>query len=443
MCGIAGIYHYNDPGHAIDRALLLQMTRALAHRGPDGEGIYVDGPLGLGHRRLAIVDLSPTGAQPMATETGSHWIVYNGEFYNHQDFRDNLRAMGTRFRGTSDTETLLYLLADSGPEALREAAGIFTLAFWDRSARRLVLARDPLGVKQLYFHDDGRRIVFASEIKALLECPDVPRAIDPIAFNQYVHFHVPLFERTFFRGIGQVKQGEYLCVEPARITRRTYWAVRDFTPRDGDDRAQIALLRDKLAFVVREQLMSDVPVGSFLSGGIDSTTVAAFAARAGKPPRCFGVHFTQQGVIDERPFQEATARALGLELDLITLDGSTFPSDLPKLLYYQDQPVIGAAMLPMYSVSQLAARRVKVCVGGQAADDLRRIRPLRSRASHARHAVVAPRSSAAFNPRRNGIERRATAQEWQPVETTRRPSHIGTSCEEPRRHSRLAAALLR
>lgn len=396
MCGIAGIYHYGEPGHTVDRAVLSRMTRLLAHRGPDGQGLHVDGPLGLGHRRLAIVDLSPTGAQPMATEGGAHVIAYNGEFYNHGGFRARLQGTGVRFSGTSDTETLLRLLEARGPDALAEVAGIFAFAHWDRAARRLTLARDPLGVKQLYFHDDGRRIVFASEIKALLECPGVPREPDPVAINQYLHFHTPLFERTFFRGIHQVRAGEYLRVEPRGVGRKTYWSVRDFSPRSAGPDESVALLREQVASVVREQLMSDVPVGSFLSGGIDSTAVAAFAAKAGKPPRCFGVHFTDRGVIDERPFQEAAARALGLDLELITLDGATFADDMPKLLYFQDQPVIGAAMLPMYYVSQVAARKVKVCVGGQAADEVF--------GGYARYALVHPlrvlRSWATERPRR-------------------------------------------
>lgn len=382
MCGVAGIFHYGELGRTVDRAVLVRMTRALAHRGPDGEGFHIDGPLGLGHRRLAIVDLSPSGNQPMATHDGSHWLAYNGEFYNHGEFRERLESAGHRFAGTSDTETLLHLLADRGPSVLEKVAGIFAFAYWDRAARTLVLARDPLGVKQLYVHDDGRRIAFASEIKALLECPGVPRLPDPVAINQYLHFHAPLFERTFFRHIQQVRPGEYLEVDPRGATRRTYWAVRDFTPRGGTASDNIMLLREQLASVVRQQLMSDVPVGAFLSGGIDSTAVAANAARAGRPPRCFGVHFTKQGVIDERPFQETTARALGLELELITLDGSSFPTDMPKLLYYQDQPVIGAAMLPMYYVSKLAARRVKVCLGGQAADEVF--------GGYARYALVHP-----------------------------------------------------
>src|SRR4051794_7952828 len=181
MCGIAGIFHYADPDHPVDRDLLVRMTRALAHRGPDAEGFYTKNNIGLGHRRLSIIDLSPTGAQPMANDDGSCWISYNGEFYNHGEFRERLAAKGCRFRGTSDTETLLRLMEQDGPDSLAEMAGIFAFAFWNGRDQTLTLARDPLGVKQLYFHDDGRRIVFASEVKALLQIPDVPREPDPEA----------------------------------------------------------------------------------------------------------------------------------------------------------------------------------------------------------------------------------------------------------------------
>ncbi|MFO0607354.1 MAG: asparagine synthase (glutamine-hydrolyzing) [Polyangiales bacterium] len=370
MCGIAGIYHYADPGRAVDRAVLTRMTRALAHRGPDGEGLLVDGSLGLGHRRLAIVDLSPTGAQPMGTPDRGRWIVYNGEFYNHATFRPSLEAEGVSFRGHSDTETLLHLLASRGPDALADVAGIFGLAYWERDTRRLTLARDPLGVKQVYFHDDGRSIYFASEMKALYECPEVPRALDPEALNEYLHFHTPLFDRTFLAHVKQLRAGEFLRVTPGGHAARRYWEVTDFTPRGGAPDDNVRDLERELQHVVGEQLMSDVPVGSFFSGGIDSTAVASMATRAGLKPTCFGVHFTGQGVIDERPFQEAAAKALGLDLELITLDGSTFPDDMARLMFFQDQPVIGAAMLPMDAVAGLAARKVKVCVGGQAADEV-------------------------------------------------------------------------
>lgn len=370
MCGIAGVFHYAEPERQVDRELLTRMTRVLHHRGPDDEGFFVDGPIGLGHRRLSIVDPSPSGHQPMSTPDGKAWLSYNGELYNHRDFRPKLEARGATFRGSSDTETLLHLLTLNGPGALADAVGIFGLAFWDARRRRLILARDPLGVKQVYFHDDGKRVVFASELKAVLEAADVLRDVDGEAINQYLHFHTPLFDRTFFRGVRQVRPGEYLEINEHGASSRTYWRLDGFDKREASAEQQVEELRGLLATVVGDQLMSDVPVGAFFSGGIDSSAVAAFARKRGQRLRSFGVHFSDQGVIDERPFQERAAAALGLELELTTMDGSTFPEDLARLMYFQDQPVIGSAMFPMYCVSRLASKRVKVCLGGQAADEI-------------------------------------------------------------------------
>lgn len=374
MCGIAGIFHYAEPDRPVDEQLLRRMTRVLAHRGPDGEGIFVDGAVGLGHRRLAIVDPTPTGAQPMTSSEGAlpgaSTLVYNGEFYDHRRFRDLLEARGHRFRGSSDTETLLNLLRERGPGALADIAGIFSLAFWDSGARRLVLARDALGVKQLYIHDDGRRVLFASEIKALLASGDVARALDPEALNEYLHFHTPLFDRTFFAGIRQLRQGEYVEYGRNGARTRRYWHLGGFEPRRETPAENVEALRGMLERVVRDQLMSDVPVGGFFSGGIDSSAIAAFSRSAGTRLQLFGVHFDQPGVIDERPFQESAARSLGLDLSLTTVSGADFPQELARNLYFQDQPVIGAAMFPMAAVSKLAASRVKVCLGGQAADEL-------------------------------------------------------------------------
>jgi len=382
MCGIAGIYHYRDRLRTADLAVVQRMCRSIAHRGPDDEGFFVDGPVGLGNRRLAIVDVSPTGHQPMESLDGLSCLTYNGEFYNHQSFRPQLRARGTHFKGSSDTETLLYALATYGPGVLTNVAGIFGLAFWDARHQRLILARDPLGVKQLYYHDDGMRVVFASELKALLQCADVPRDIDPEAVNEYLHFHTPLFDRTFFRQIKQVRAGEYVEIGRFGLRRKVYWETDGFQPREEDAERSVEILRDLLETVVGEQLMSDVPVGAYFSGGIDSSAVAAFAMRSGHRPKLFGVHFTNQQIIDERPYQESAAAALGLDLHLTTIDGDQFPDEFLKLAYYQDQPVIGAALIPMYHVSRLAAGHVKVCLGGQAADEVF--------GGYARYALVHP-----------------------------------------------------
>jgi len=370
MCGIAGIFNYGALSKEVDQELLVRMTRKLEHRGPDGEGFFVRGPIGLGHRRLSIVDLTASGSQPMHDRDSDQWLVYNGEFYNHRTFRTELESEGQRFRGTSDTETLLYLLRDRGPSVLEKAAGIFSLAHWNPTDRTLTLARDPLGVKQLYYHDNGERLLFASEIKALLECPTVQREIGSRGLNEYLHFHTPLFENTFFKSIAQLRAGQYFVVSPGGKRKQTYWGISRSKIERSDPEETVASLRSMLGNVVKDQLMSDVPVGAFFSGGIDSSAIAGFIADTGVRPRLFGVHFSNQGVIDERPYQEAAARSLGLSVDLTTLDGSSLPDDLSRCLYFQDQPLLGSAMLPMWYVSRLAASQLKVCLGGQAADEL-------------------------------------------------------------------------
>jgi asparagine synthase (glutamine-hydrolysing) len=368
MCGIAGVFRYRETGPPPDRDAVLRMTRALEHRGPDDEGFFFHEDVAFGHRRLSIVDLSPTGHQPMTTEDGRFTITYNGEFYNHALFRRKLADRSIRFRGTSDTESLLYAVGEYGPEILEQTAGIFAFGLFDRRERSLLLARDPLGVKQLYFHDDGQRVVFASEIKALLLYPGVPRQLNTEALNDYLHFHTPLFERTFFKDIDQVAAGSFLRFGASGRSGARYWSIDDFSPIEEGSLSR--KVQELLSDVVREQLMSDVPVGSFFSGGIDSSAVAEFARRSGKKPLCFGVHFTDQGVIDERPYQEAAASALGLDLQLITVDGRNFPAEFERLMYFQDQPLIGPALIPMYHVSKLASSKVKVCLGGQGADEI-------------------------------------------------------------------------
>ncbi len=367
MCGIAGIMRYDEA--EVDRRVLVRMTRALVHRGPDDEGYYTEPGLGLGHRRLSIVDTSNSGHQPMSEGGGRYWIAFNGELYNYLDYRDGLQARFGDYVGTSDTEVLLRLLCANGTECLEELAGIFAFAFWDRETRQLLLVRDPLGVKQLYVHDDGQRVLFASELKALVGAIDAE--VEPRAIAEYLNFHTPLFERTFFRGVSQLQPGHAMLIGPGSQQRTwCYWRIERFANARISREQAVFELRDLLRRVVHEQLMADVPVGAFFSGGIDSSAVAAFARETGRLRHGFGVHFSGQGVIDERPYQEEAAKALGLDLDLITVDGSTFPEDLEQLLYYQDAPVIGPALFPMYYVSRLAASKVTVCLGGQGADEI-------------------------------------------------------------------------
>lgn len=370
MCGVVGIFHYREASASPDMGLVRLMSDTLSHRGPDGEGFFSEDGVGLGHRRLAIVDLTETGRQPMLSVDGRLAMSYNGELYNHAELRPGLQSRGVHFRGTSDTETLIEAIAHDGPGVLARCAGIFSLACYFRKERRLLLARDHVGVKQLYFHDDGARIIFASEIKALLRDPSVSRSLDREAINEYLHFHTPLFDRTFFAGIRQLEPGQWLEVDSAGLKFHRYWEIPDRSPAAGDAAAFEAGLLERLPGVVGDQLMSDVPVGVFFSGGIDSSAVAAFGKRRLPSLRGFGIHFSHEGVVDERPFQESAAKALGLSLDLVTVGPSGFPEEFPRLLRQQDQPVIGTAIVPMFHVSRLAREQVTVCLGGQAADEL-------------------------------------------------------------------------
>jgi asparagine synthase (glutamine-hydrolysing) len=371
MCGIAGIFFYRDGG-PVDAALLARMSELVKHRGPDDSGVLVTRDLGLAHRRLSIVDLSPAGHQPMGNEDGSAWLVYNGEIYNHQDFRESLRARGHRFRGHSDGETLLHLVEEEGAAAFSKLAGIFGFAFWEARTRKLYLVRDPLGVKQVYWHDDGERVIFASEIKALLADPSLPAALELAAVNQYLHFHTPVEETTFFRGIRLIPPGHYLEVSEQGVRLHRYSPLEDYTPASGAVTGRIEGLRSLLREVTASQLMSDVRVGCFLSGGIDSSSIATFASQAIARDDfiAFGCYYPGSSVTDERPFAAEVAKALAIELAYVSPEGEKAAEILPLALWHQDEPKIGTAMLSMWFVSELAARSVKTCLGGQGGDEI-------------------------------------------------------------------------
>lgn len=372
MCGVAGIFNYADSSRPVDQDLLRRMTARIAHRGPDGENYYISGPLGLGHRRLSILDLTADGEQPMRSSDGMASISYNGEIYDHLRVRRQLQTLGYTFRSSSDTATLLALLQHAGPDALATISGIFAFAYWDARAHRLLLARDAMGVKQLYYHDDGRRILFASEIKALLACADVQADLDLAALNEYVHFHTTLADSTFFRSIRQLRPAEYIAVGPTGRSHKIYWRIPAprhplIHPSPDED---VERLKTLLQEVVRDQTMADVPVGVYLSGGVDSSVITALARQNLSGLECYGVHFDDPGVVDERPYQEQVAKNLGLPLHLTSVHYQDFPDDFLRLMYFQDQPVVGPAMLPMYYLSRLACKSVKVCLGGQGADEL-------------------------------------------------------------------------
>lgn len=383
MCGIVGFYKRSGNVTEDERKLVREMTALLSYRGPDGEGSVEDSHVVFGHRRLAIVELSNHGRQPMQTEDGRVTVTYNGEIYNHADLRARF-LNGTSWRGHSDTETILRLFAARGADSFASLAGIFAFAIWDSAEKALYLVRDPLGVKQVYYWSDKGRVVFASEIKAVLLHPDVVREADHGAIAEYLHFHSNVGDRTFFRGVRVVPPGCYLRVDAnsERVVR--YAPALDLQPLDSDSQSTAEELQKRISDVVRSQLMSDVPVGCFLSGGIDSSVVAKYArdyAEQREVP-AFGCYFNAPGALNEEPYALEVSKSLGLNLRSVHPTAEDFTSLFARALWHQDEPKIGPAMISMWKVSELAAAEVKVCLGGQAADEIF--------AGYARYATAAP-----------------------------------------------------
>lgn len=384
MCGIAGIYHYGEPGMEPPRPLLERMGELLRHRGPDDSGVYIDGTLGFVHRRLSILDVSPTGHQPMVSASGERVICYNGELYNHIALKETLGSLTPRWRGRADTEILLEYLERFGTKGLPELIGIFSFAYWNRQDKELWLARDPMGVKQVYYWDDGRKLVFASEIKGILCHPEVRAEVNPDALSEYMHFHTPIRANTFFKDIHLLEAGHFLRVTRHGVTRERYAPRPDYSPYPFRREEMVERLQTLMREVIGSQLMSDVPVGCFLSGGIDSSMVARFSTElfGGNVKDGFGCFYENQGVQDESGFAREVANAFSIKLHECTVTSTEFPAILEDALYHQDEPKIGEGMISMYAVSRLAARHVKVSLGGQGADELF--------GGYARYAAVSP-----------------------------------------------------
>ncbi len=368
MCGIVGnVLARAD--RAPDPAVLTRMNERLTHRGPDDEGVLVQGPAGLAMRRLKIIDLA-TGHQPMAGEAGRVWIVYNGEIYNYQELRETLARRGHAFTTRSDTEVVVHAYEERGLAALDDLEGMFAFALWDAPARTLVLARDRLGIKPLYYAVRPDQIVFASELRALLEHPAVDRTLDLTALSRYLaHEYVPA-PHSIFRAIKKLPAGHWLTYSEGRVKIEPYWDVHFGRAQAIGEIEAVEALRAVLDLSVRQHLVSDVPLGVFLSGGIDSSTVAAFAARHfGGRLKTFSIGFDDSS-FDETAHARRVARTLDTDhheevlgpraaLDLV--------ARLPDLL---DEPLGDASLLPTYLLSRFARRAVTVALSGDGGDEL-------------------------------------------------------------------------
>ena len=370
MCGIAGIVRF-DPSDHVDEARVARMRDALRHRGPDGAGLFVRGPVGLGHRRLAILDLEG-GGQPMTSADGALVVVHNGETYNHPRLRRELEAGGHRYRTRSDTETILHLYEREGERAVELLAGMFAFALWDRRRARLLLARDRLGIKPLYYAVTEREILFASEIKAILAAGGVGARFNDSVLPEFLASGFVAGEETFFTGVRKLPPGHLLTWSArAGVRRRRYWRLPDAAverPVTLDDEAPRLL--ERLRETVRGHLMSDVPVGVLLSGGIDSSAIAALAAPLlSGPLHTFSVGFSEPEA-NELTWARRAAEALGTRHHEVVLDAAGFFAALPRLVWHEDEPIAFPSSVPLHFVSRLASRHVKVVLTGEGADEL-------------------------------------------------------------------------
>ena len=372
MCGFVGIADLAErrADHAeIGRA----MRDALAHRGPDEAGERRDGPVWLGSRRLSIIDVAE-GHMPMGNEDGTVWAVYNGEIYNFAGLRDELERAGHRFRTHCDTEVLVHAYEEWGPACVERFNGMFAFAVHDVPARRLFLARDRMGEKPLHYVWDGRLFLFASEIKALLRHPDVSRAIDPLAVSKYLTFEYVPAPHSIFAAVRKLEPGRWLLLDLAerRLEEHQYWELPLIDDALNYQREEDSAdeLRERLSEAVRIRLVSDVPIGVFLSGGIDSSSVAALAARhhAG-PLEAFTVGFSDPS-FDETPWAEMAARAAGVEHHIERCDLDAVLPEIPDILGTLDEPLGDASYVPTFLLARFARRRLTVALGGDGGDDI-------------------------------------------------------------------------
>ena len=375
MCGIAGVLHLR--GEPVARETLKRMTDAIAHRGPDGEGHWSEGPVGLGHRRLAIIDLSPGGRQPMLTPDGELAIVYNGEIYNFQELRAELQALGHRFTSSSDTEVLLHAYGEWGPACLERLNGMFAFAVWERRSRRLFLARDRYGIKPLYYWTDGNRFAFASEIKAFFDLPGFRRAVCLPALHQYFTFQNIFTDETLFDGVKLLPPGHTMVVADGRVPPpEPYWDYRFGidTLTMTEDECVDELFSCFGSAAVR-QLVSDVPVGSYLSGGMDSGSLTAIASSHLGRIHSFTAGFdltSASGIelgFDERLPAEMMAHRFKTEHYEVVLHAGDMEQVMGDLIWHLEDLRVGQSY-PNYYVARLASRFVKVVLSGAGGDEL-------------------------------------------------------------------------
>jgi asparagine synthase (glutamine-hydrolysing) len=381
MCGIVGVLSFTNSAFRVSESYLTRMRDVMAHRGPDGAGVFISGDrrLGLGFRRLAIIDLSERAMQPMSNEDGTLWVVFNGEIYNHAEIRAELESRGGHRWKTdhSDTEVILHAFEEWGIDCLQKFRGMFAIALWDTKQRQLWLIRDRIGVKPLYYSIHHGRITFASEIKALLEDEEQQRSVNEEALYYYLSFNATPAPHTLFAGIQKLSPGTWLRVnEGGHVQECRYWDVWDHTqPLTNVSETEIAeRILSELRTSVKLRKISDVPVGVFLSGGIDSSTNAAlFSEGEGQPVKTFSIGYDREyeSYQNELHYARRMAQEVGAEHHELRLRESDLLDSLPLIIRHQDEPLADPVCVPVYYVSKLARDSgVIVCQVGEGSDEL-------------------------------------------------------------------------
>jgi asparagine synthase (glutamine-hydrolysing) len=368
MCGIAGIVSADGLFDGATAAA-LRMRESIAHRGPDEYGLHQDSHAVLAHRRLSIVDLS-SGQQPLSNETGDIWVVFNGEIYNHAEVRRTLEADGHVYRTRSDTETIVHAYEQWGEECVHRFRGMFAFAIWDKPNQRLLLVRDRLGIKPLYWSKRGDAIIFGSEIKAILASGLVEAQANDAALPELLSTRYVSGSGTMFKRINKLLPGHMLTFEGNSVRLRQYWDVPVGERRSGSTGDLVRQFRDRLEEAVRLRLMSDVPLGMFLSGGIDSSAIAALMARhLDRPLQTFSVAFEDRAC-NELDYAHEVADAIGAVAHDVVIDDRDFFGALPRLVWHEDEPIAHPSSVPLYFVSALARRHVTVVLTGEGSDEL-------------------------------------------------------------------------
>ena len=372
MCGIAGIVASDRLGPD-DRGRAIAMRDVITHRGPDDAGLYVDEQAALAHRRLSIVDLA-AGHQPLANERDQVWIVFNGEIYNHADVRPELEAAGHAYKTRCDTETIVHAYEQWGDACVDRLRGMFAFAIWDAPRRRLLLARDRLGVKPLYWAQVGTRLLFGSEIKAILASGLLRADANDGALPELLGTRYLSGNETLFKGVHRLAPGHTLVFHDGTVTIRQYWDVPVGRPNPEVDRLSereaVARFRELLEQAVRIRLMADVPLGMFLSGGLDSSAIAALmAGMIDRPLQTFSVAFKQRA-FSELDYARQVSTAIKADAHEIVIDDQDFFGALPRLIWHEDEPVAHPSSVPLYFVSDLASKHVKVVLTGEGSDEL-------------------------------------------------------------------------